>query len=371
MTKWRIAFLIRSLPSIVMSHQHSGQRFPTSWDEFFAIKRKTIDKMNKRTQARGGKRHRKSTQLKSIKTNTNDPWDVRLVVYGNGGVTSCGSKILKRGKWAAATHENAGANALFTITIDTLELNYGGRDNVSWRYRAINKASALRVANDPPPRPSVSLRGIQDPNERCERMVAELKRWCRENSGVAVLIGRSGSRGTTVYTEKDFLLSAPRPMRTDGISDGCIPSAILNETKVLLCKNTAEKAKQGLSNAVSRVSARNKRFRGNEGKSVAADMASLKVLNDIAYELRLPLEIRKFRQLEELNRLNIDPFYCICNITCSVYAVRLVEQGVVDHTVLVVTSRSKCLLDPEEQYALTLDPEVLRKCGGHESKNLE
>ena len=85
----------------------------------------------------------------------------------------------------------------------------------------------------------------------------------------------------------------------------------------------------------------------------------------------MPLEIRKFRQLEELNRLNIDPFYCICNITCSVYAVRLVEQGVVDHTVLVVTSRSKCILDPEENSALAVDPEVLRKCGAYESTKLK
>ena len=72
---------------------------------------------------------------------------------------------------------------MFTIMIDTLELNDGGRDTVSWRYIAITKASALRVANNPPPRPSVSLRGIQDSNERCERIVAELKRWCPENSG--------------------------------------------------------------------------------------------------------------------------------------------------------------------------------------------
>ena len=100
-------------------------------------------------------------------------------------------------------------------------------------------------------------------------------------------------------------------------------------------------------------------------------MASLKVLNEIASELRLPLEIRKFRPLEELNRVNIDPFAWICNMTCGVYAVRLVEQGVVDHTVLVVTSESKCILDPEEQYALALDPEVLRKCGGYESTKLK
>ena len=159
---------------------------------------------------------------------------------------------------SSAIHEHAGANALFNIMIDTLELNDGCRDTVSRRYRAITKASALRVANNPPPRLSVSLRGIQDPNERCEKMVAELKRWYRENSGVAVLIGRYGSRGTSMYTEKDFLLSAPRPMRPDVISDGCIPSAILNETKVLLRKNTAEKAKQGMSNAVCRASVRNK-----------------------------------------------------------------------------------------------------------------
>ena len=355
-----------------MPQQHRGQGFPTSWDEFFAIKRKTIDKMNKRTHNRGGKRHRKGIQTKSkpINTITNDPWDIRLVVHGNGGVTLCGSRILKRGKWAAATHENAGASDLFTIMIDTLELSDGGRDTVSWRYRAITKASALRVANNPPPRPSISLHGIQDPSERCEKMVAELKRWCRENSGVAVLIGRSGSRGTSLHTEEHFLLSGPRPMRMEGISDGCIPSAILNASQILLNEQTAGKAKQDMSNAVSRASARNEKLRMNEGKSVAADMASLKVLNDISAELRLPLEIRKFRLLEELNKRNIDPFEWICNMTCSVYVVRLVEHGVVDHTVLVVTSETKCILDPEEQNALKLDPEVLRKCGGHESTKL-
>ena len=268
------------------------------------------------------------------------------------GVTLCGSRILKRGKWAAATHENKGANDMFSIMIDTLKLNDSSRDIVSWRYRAITKASATRVANNPPPRTCISLSGIQDPSNRCEKMVAELKRWCRENSGVAILIERSGSRSTCLHTEKDFLLKAPEPIRMEGISDGCIPSAILNATKILLEKNTAGKAKQDMSNDVSRASARNEKFRRNEGKSVAADMASLKVLNNIAAELRLPLETRKYRQLEELNRLNINPFTWICSMTCSVYLVRLVEHGVVDHTVLVVTSGNKCILYSEEQYEL-------------------
>ena len=84
-SKGRTALLIRTIPRIVMSHHHSGQGFPTSWDEFFAIKRKTIDKMNKRTQTRGGKRHWKATQSKSKPNSTsiNDPWDIRLVVCGN------------------------------------------------------------------------------------------------------------------------------------------------------------------------------------------------------------------------------------------------------------------------------------------------
>ena len=95
---------------------------------------------------------------------------------------------------------------------------------------------------------------------------------------------------------------------------------------------------------------------------------SLRLATKYVQDMRLGVELRRVPKGERKYFLD-DPFQWVLKQDDGIMVVRVVEEDVVDHC-LVVDSGARIIVDYCEEYPLGLSMDTLRRCGGSASMNI-
>ncbi len=287
------------------------------------------------------------TTTASVSAEEGTEWNVRAVLCGDGSVGRSGLQLAD-GVMYASSSMRGGHESFWEIDSSTLRVCNQGASVLLWPVAAIS--AKARRANRSPRGPVVDMEGMRELDARLA-VSRELVRWCKENRGVAVLIGGPGYRDVSERTRMYRVQSFGRVAWTFP-AGRCVDGSIALAVWRVLGEQQGHLA-----------------FREMLKRTERTGITSLKRVRELLHALPVNLETQCLSK-EDTPALRANAFRWFAEEAKGVWIVRLVQSNVVDHCV-VIDANEALIFDVAEEFPLMLTEESLQLCGGDDANRLK
>ena len=284
---------------------------------------------------------------KKTRREISETFNIESVVCGDGQRNKSGLSLRNLVIYAS-DRLDGGIESYWEVDPDSLMFTTrGGRRGGNWHTRPISDRAKERELTEVP-RVNIPSRKRKNYSWIREKLRDEGLRWLYQNRGCALSIGGPGERSSIEDVEKHLVrgLGTVLEKQNDG---NCMTAAITNAVDIVSGREAAESLREY--------------FYEYNPHYLKIREATLLLRN-----LGAGAEMRKLPK-EDLGIFNANRFAYLASRESFVYIVHVFEPKVCSHTVVIDANR-RIIVDSAEDYPMRLSEELLRKCGGDQSKSL-
>ena len=253
-----------------------------------------------------------------------EEWGIERIMYGDGKLTECGLRLEADQLYGCASL-TGGPESFWPISLQSIDLTEHTK-------RAIVKA----VGRD------------TDTKISAARVCELLKEYLSLHRGKPFVIGGIGARGSLLNVRKHIVRDyGPNAFTSN--EDTCFVAALANAVDILCGRDAAQRL-YGI-------------MLGTGGK-----FCTLKQLFSTVHGLSSQLSVRRVAKADRGEYMD-NPFMWVARRKSGVWIIRVIEQNLVDHCIVVDGSKG-LIHDSACRFPMRLSEQLLRRCGGEDARRL-